>query len=137
MAESKYGKYIVKGTNERLPSDKPGVRTRTVDSQADWAGIQPRLNWKYVSQPAQIVDKPHYHDFDEFLILTGCDPTNPDEFEAEVEISMGKEGEKSVINTPAIICLPKGMVHGPVNFTRVDKPVIFCNVYLSPDYVRK
>lgn len=137
MAESKYGKYILKGTNEKVPSDKPGVRTRTVDPEADWGGIQHRLNWKYISQPVQIVDEPHYHDFDEFLVLTGGDPTYPDEFGAEVEISLGEEGEKSIINTPSIVCLPKGMKHGPVNFTKVDKPVIFCNIYLEPNYVRK
>ena len=137
MAESKYGKYILKGTDGRLPSDKPGTRTRTVDPKADWAGIQPRLNWKYISRPAQVVDEPHYHDFDEFLVFTNGDPTYPDEFPAEVEITMGEEGEKSIINTPAVIVLPRGMKHGPVNFTKVDKPVIMCNVYLAPDYERK
>jgi hypothetical protein len=131
MAESKYGKYIVRGTNERVPSDKPGVRTRTLETE-DWVIDEPHLSWKYVSQPAKIIEEPLSHDYDEFFVFTGADPTEPDEFEAEVEISMGEEGEISTINTPSIICLPKGMVHGPVNFTRVDKPVIFCNICLAP-----
>ena len=138
MAESKYGKYILRGSDEKVPSDPPGVRTRTLENDGgDWNGIQPRLNWRYVSQPAEIYDKPHYHDFDEFYIFTGSDPTDPDEFDAEVEIALGDEGEKSIINTPSIIVLPKGMKHGPVRFTKVDKPVMFCNVYLSPEYVEK
>ena len=131
MAESKYGKYIVRGTDERVSTDKPGVRTRTMETE-DWVIDEPHLYWKYVSQPAQIVEEPHSHDFDEFLVLAGNDPAEPDEFEAEVEISMGEEGEISKINTPSVICLPKGMVHGPVNFTRVDKPVIFCSIRLAP-----
>lgn len=135
MAESKYGKYIVRGTAEKVSTDEPGVRTRTMEN--DWGSILPKLNWKYVSNPAQIVDTPHAHDFDEFWVFTGSDPTVPDEFAAEVEICMGKEKEKSIIRTPAVVVLPKGMVHGPINFTKVDKPVIFCNIYLSADYRRK
>ena len=131
MAESKYGKYIVRGTNERLSSDQPGVRTRTLETE-DWLIDEPHLNWKYVSQPATVVEASQSHDFDEFLVFTGSDPTEPDEFEAEVEVSMGDEGETSKINTPSIICLPKGMMHGPVTFTRVDKPVIFCAIRLAP-----
>jgi hypothetical protein len=136
MAGTKYGKYILRGTKEKDPSDKPGVRTRTLDGLKDWAGIHHRLNWRYVSKPAMVVDVAHSHDFDEFLCFIGCDPSNPEEFGAEVEISMGKEGEKKIITTPTIICLPKGMVHGPINFTKVKKDVIFCNIYLSPEYIR-
>jgi len=135
MAESKYGKYIVRGTNERVPSDKPGVRTRTLEKE-DY-GVRPGLNWRYVSQPATVIDEAHCHDFDEFLVFTGADPTNPDEFGAEVEVSMGEEGEKSIINTPSIIVVPKGLMHAPITFTKVDKPVLFCNIYLSTKYVRK
>jgi hypothetical protein len=131
MAESKYGKYIVRGTNEKVASDKPGVRTRTVETE-DWVIDEPHLSWKYISQPAKIIEKPVSHDYDEFFVFTGADPTEPDEFEAEVEISMGEEGEISTIDTPSIICLPGGMVHGSVNFTRVDKPVIFCTIRLAP-----
>ena len=131
MAETKYGKYIVRGTNERLPSDPPGVRTRTLETE-DWVIDEPHLNWKYISQPAKIIEEPISHDYDEFLVFTGNDPTEPDEFEAEVELSMGEEGEISTINTPSIICLPKDMVHGPVNFTRINKPVIFCTIRLAP-----
>lgn len=131
MAESKYGKYIVRGTNERVSSDKPGVRTRTLETE-DWVIDEPHLSWKYVSQPVKIIEEPLSHDYDEFFVFTGADPTEPDEFEAEVEISMGEEGEISIINTPSIICLPKDMVHGPVNFTRVGKPVIFCTISLAP-----
>ncbi len=135
MAESKYGKYIVRGIKKKLPSDKPGVRTRTLEKEE--YGVRPGLNWRYVSQPAQVFDEPHYHDFDEFLVFTGADPNSPEEFAAEAEVSLGREGEKSIVNTPAVIVLPKNMVHGPVKFTRVDKPVILCNIYLSTKYEEK
>jgi hypothetical protein len=131
MAESKYGKYIVRGTNERDPSDKPGVRTRTLETE-DWVIDEPHLSWKYISQPVKVIEEPVSNDFDQFLVFEGIDAAEPDEFEAEVEVSMGEEGEISAINTPSIICIPKGMKYGPVNFTRVDKPVIFCTISLAP-----
>jgi hypothetical protein len=135
MAETKYGKYIVRGTKEKVPTDKPGVRTRTLEKEE--YGVKPGLNWRYVSAPAVVIDEAHYHDFDEFLVFTGADPSNPDEFAAEVEISMGTEGEKNIVNTPGIVVLPKGTVHGPIKFTKVEKPAIFCNIYLSEKYVRQ
>ena len=131
MAETKYGKYIVRGTNEKLPSDKPGVRTRTLETE-DWVIDEPKLSWKYISQPANVIEEPLSNDFDQFLVFEGIDASEPDEFEAVVEVSMGEEGEISTIDTPAVICVPKGMVYGPVNFTKVDKPVIFCTINLAP-----
>ncbi len=135
MAESKYGKYIVRGTNEKKASDPPGVRTRTLEKEE--YGVRPGLNWRYVTKPATVIDEAHYHDFDEFLVFTGADPNNPDEFGAVVEVAMGDEGEKNVITTPSIIVVPKGLKHAPIVFTKVDKPVMFCNIYLSYKYERK
>jgi hypothetical protein len=138
MAESKYGKYLLKdtggknsalGTSAVMPAALEGIR--------DWAGVQHRINWKYISEPVLLVDKPHSHDFDEFLCFLGCDPVNPQNFGAEIELSMGPEGEKQVINAGSVICIPRGLVHGPLNFTKIGKPILFCNVYLAPEYVRK
>ena len=135
MVESSFGKYILRGTTGE--KEIPGVKTTPLEGLEDWAGIQHRINWKYISQPVLLVEEPHSHDFDEFLVFLGCDPTNARDFEAEVELSMGEEGEKHIIDTGAIVCIPKGLVHCPINFKKVGKPVLFCNIYLSPEYVRK
>jgi hypothetical protein len=135
MAESKYGKYIARGTKGK--EAQPEVTTSVLGEPVDWAGIQHRMSWNYISQPVVMDDKPHSHDFDEFLCFIGSDPADKKGFGAEIEISMGEEGEKQVIDTPTVVCIPKGMVHSSINFRKVDKPVLYCNIYMSPEYVKK
>jgi hypothetical protein len=79
-------------------------------------------------------EEPHSHDFDEFLCFLGSNPEDPEDFGAEIEVSLGEEGEKQIINTATVVCIPKGMIHYPVNFKKIDKPVLFCNIYMSPEY---
>ena len=138
MAESKYGKYILRGTKgEQAHPETPGVTMTALEGLEDWGGIQHRINWKYISQPVIMVEEPHSHDFDEFLCFLGCDPANARDFGAEVELSLGTEGEKHIIDAATIVCIPKGLVHCPLNFKKVGKPILFCNVYLAPEYTRK
>ncbi len=138
MAESKYGKYILRDTGgKKVRREIPGVAPAVLEGLKDWGGIQHRINWKYISQPVLMVESPHTHDFDEFLVFLGSDAANASDFGAEVELSLGKEGEKHIINTATVACIPRGLIHGPLNFRKVDRPVLFCNVYLAPEYVRK
>jgi hypothetical protein len=136
MAESKYGKYIARATAE-TPSDMPGVLTSALGEPKDWAGIQHRIKWHYITQPVLMEEEPHSHDFDEFLCFLGSNPLDPKDFGAEIEVSMGEEGEKQVINTRSVVCIPKGTVHSSVNFKKIDKPVLYCYIYMSPEYKKK
>ena len=73
----------------------------------------------------------------EFLIFLGQNPASPRDFGAEIEISLGEEGEKHIINTSSVVCLPKGLIHGPISLNKMIKPVLFSVIYLAPDYIRK
>jgi len=138
MADTKYGKYILRETREKKSRPETSAVTSAVlEGLEDWAGIQHRINWKYISQPVIVVEEPHIHDFDEFLVFLGSDASNVEDFGAEVELSLGEEGEKYVIDTTSVVCIPKGLVHCPLNFRKIGKPILFCNVYIAPEYVRK
>ncbi|MFC2038217.1 hypothetical protein ACFLUG_00390 [Chloroflexota bacterium] len=137
MTDLKYEKYILKGKAEKRASEKSPVVTAALEGLEDWAGIQHRINWKYVSQATLMVEEPHTHDYDEFLVFLGSNPADPKDFDAEIEISLGEKGETHTINTATVVCVPKGLVHCPLNFKRVGKPILFSIIYLSPDYVRK
>jgi hypothetical protein len=138
MAESKYGKYILRETGgKKPPPEKSAITPAVLEGLKDWGGIQHRIDWKYVSQPVLLEKEPHSHDFDEFLCFLGCDPLNPQDFGAEVEISLGKEGEQHTIDATSVVCIPKELIHGPLNFKRVGKPILFCNIYLAPEYAKK
>ena len=134
MASSEYGKYILRQT--KPPAEISEATPTVLEGLRDWAGIQHRMKWKHISSPNLMVDKPHSHDFDEFLCFFGADPANCFDLGGEVELSLGSEGEKQVINTGTIVCVPKGLVHGPLNFKKVDKPMMFSVIYLAPEYIR-
>jgi hypothetical protein len=137
MAKLKYSKYLLKDTGGTASQVNPAVRPAVLEGLKDWGGIQHRINWKYISQPVLLEKDPHVHDFDEFLCFMGSDPLNPSVFGAEIVLSLGKEKEEHIINAPSVICIPKGLAHCPLNFRKIDKPILFCNVYLAPVYTRK
>ncbi len=138
MSETEYGKYILKGkVKEKSITEKDPVIPAVLEGLEDWGGIHQRIYWKYILHPNLIVKEPHSHDSEEFLIFIGSNPANPKDFDAEIEISLGEEGEKHFINTAAVVCIPEGLVHGPLNFRRIGKPIVFSIIYLAPDYVRK
>jgi hypothetical protein len=138
MAELKYSKYILKDAGENnLQTTLSAVRPAALKGLKDWGGIQHRINWKYISQPVLLEKEPHTHDFDEFLCFLGPDPLNSSDFGAEIEFSLGQEGEKHIITASSVICIPKGLIHCPLNFQKINKPIVFCNVYLAPEYTRK
>jgi hypothetical protein len=137
MAGLKYSKYILKDTGGTNSQANSAVRPAVLEGLKDWGGIQHRINWKYISQPVVLENEPHTHDFDEFLCFMGSDPLNPSDFGAEIALSLGTEKEEHIINAPSVICIPGGLAHCPLNFKKVNKPILFCNVYLAPDYKRK
>ena len=91
--------------------------------------------WNCITEPFLMVENPHSHDFDQFLHFYGANPVDIGDFDAEVEISLGEEGEKHVITEPTVLHLPAGMIHCPLEFKVVNKPIIFMNVALTPEYV--
>jgi hypothetical protein len=55
----------------------------------------------------------------------GTNPKNISEFDAEIEIGLGEEGEMYTVTTPSAVSIPPGLVHGPLTFKRVGQPVFF------------
>ena len=138
MAKTKYGKYIMKATRGNISNLKTSAMTPVVlEGLKDWGGIQHRMKWTFISQPVLMVDEPHSHDFDEFLCFLGCDPTNGLDFGAEIELSLGREREKQIISAATVVCVPQGLIHCPLHFKKITKPILFCHIYTAPEYLRK
>jgi hypothetical protein len=82
----------------------------------------------------KMIPEPHAHDVDEIFFIFGGNPKNYFEFDAEIELFLGEEGESHIIDTTAIIYLPKGLIHCPVDIKRVGKPFQWMHVLFSPTY---
>ena len=76
----------------------------------------------------------HKHRFTEFFFFFGSNPDDMNEFEAEVEFSIGEEGEKHVITEPTIVVMPPGVYHCPLNYAKVDKPFYCLEAFMTPEY---
>ena len=138
MSSTQYGKYILKetGKTKHDPETSP-ITPIILEGLEDWGGIQHRMNWSFVSKPTVIEDEPHSHDFDEFICFLSRDPTDELGFQAEAELSLGREGEIQTIKSPSIVCIPEGLIHGPLNFKKVEKPVFLVRIYTAPEYITK
>jgi hypothetical protein len=68
----------------------------------------------------------HAHPFDEIVLLIGSDPHDLSDLGAVIEWTMGEDddAERFVIEETCAIFVPKGLVHGPMKFMRVDRPVL-------------
>ena len=92
------------------------------------------MTWNRVTEAFVMVKDPHTHDFDQFLHFFNADSEHIADFPAEIEITLGEELEKHLITGPTVLHVPAGVLHGPLEFKRVDGPVVFMNVALAPEY---
>lgn len=121
MAEKKYENLINMNINRE--SDEIGTRLFTFDAGvientpffSDMAWIWPK--------PEKIVmeDKPHAHDFDEIITLFGTNPDDTRDLCGEVEFWIGDE--KYEITNSCVIFIPKGTMHCPMIFHKVERPI--------------
>jgi hypothetical protein len=132
MAKTKYGKYIMKE-----PSAKkwPGIPI-SVDSTLH-KGIGCDFAFVGVTKPTVSEHPPHKHPVDEFLFYMGGDPNNILDFQAEVELTLGYGDDMEVhkITSTSIVYIPKGLVHLPMKFIKVNKPILCGHLLMNGTYV--
>ncbi len=128
---TKYGKYLVKE-----PAGKQtGAFPRWITYGArDFEGAEFSMRLHYLAEPYLMIKEPHSHDFDQFYLIIGADLANAPDFQAEVELYLGEEQELHLITAPTAVHIPKGMVHGPLNFKRIDRPIMLIDSLLSAEY---
>jgi hypothetical protein len=131
MPPTKYGKYIIRDIIEESRYSR--ITTPTAKYRGDRGGRDLTFEWSCITQPLVMDDEPEVNDFDRFLLFASVNIKDFTEFDAEIELPLGKEGKKQVINAPTYVYLPKGLVHGPVNFKKIKKPLVFMNICLSPE----
>lgn len=132
MAETKYGKLIKK---EPIIDAEFAPAIALIGGDT-FEGLNCSVIWKYFTAPHMMEEEPHAHDFDQLICFFGSNPLNIKEFDAEIEMSLGEEGEKHIITSTTIVHLPKGLIHCPLYFKKVVKPFIFMNIALTPRYGR-
>jgi len=124
----KYGKYVIKEPYAKYHQ----LENVTVEPKQLMADCI--ITHQVFFKPDVIVKTPHSHDFVEIIGLIGTNPMNCREFEAELEWCLGEEQEKHIINVPTVIPMAKGLLHGPIEIKKINKPFIFLEVMLTSGY---
>jgi hypothetical protein len=130
MAKKKYSKYVMKHGIETGSSGLPKIQIiGERDFKSDFT-----IMCLVVTKPILMETYPHSHVFDMYLTFIGMDPNGLNELGAEIELGLGEEREMHVITTPTSVYIPKGMVHCPLNFKRIDKPVLLIHSTIASKY---
>ena len=145
MGDSHYDKYIRKDMQIKIPSHPHPEVTSPVlilNSDVSFGNANLRLVWMPITEPFAMEIKTHSHDFDQFLAFIGGDLTNAMDLFGEVEITLGEEGkelETFVITTATIVHIPRGLLHCPLVFKKINdpkKPILFQELSLTAEYNR-
>lgn len=86
------------------------------------------IGFQIVVKPFFLDRVPHRHEVDEYLFFLGGSFPNTYDFDADIEFTIGTKGEDAKvyhITKPTVIRIPAGVTHCPLNFKRIDKPVMF------------
>ena len=137
MVETKYGKYILTeplGIPRHPEIEVPVIRIGQDGAPESWNEVPFSITMEAIHQPFLMAEKGHTHDQDEILCFIGANPMDYTDFGAEVELCLGAEGEKHIITKTTFVYVPKGLIHCPLNFKRVDKPIVFSDILLAPLY---
>ncbi len=131
MAEAKYSEYI--HTDVLKAPEGDFARYYSVLSHEGELDVDCSLGYHCITAPIEF-DKPHAHDFAEILCFLGGNPADIRDLGAEIEICLGEEQEKHVITSAAVVAIPGGLVHCPLNIKIVNRPFIFLEISLVPKY---
>jgi hypothetical protein len=101
-------------------------------------GATASIGWQVFIKPYLLETIPHTHEEDEFLIFLGAElPDLCNSFNAEIDFWIGEELEKHTITSTTVVFIPKGVLHCPLNFRIITKPVLFHALYLGPRFTAK
>jgi hypothetical protein len=140
MAQTKYGNLIHKHSIVNLPAPMdPSKIWQSIDfvGERDFHSDF-TLILLPVTEP-NLMEKgpPHSHDFDMYLTLIGFDHRGLEDLGAEVWMHFGEEQERHVITSPSSIYVPRGLLHCPFEFKRVEKPLLLIHATLASKYGKK
>jgi hypothetical protein len=130
MVKSKYDEYILKEPYKKV------FKLESYSFADNFLDCGMIMTYQPVDEPFVMPPKVHNHDFFQVMCFLGTNPRDVREFDAEVELSMGEEGEIVTITSPCIITIPPGLYHCPLNFKRIGKPIIFMELMPTGEYTR-
>lgn len=141
MAESRYERYILREpTRSNHPvslsawSTVENSRTAPpyvfLESGKPLEGVNHMVEymwiWKDNAMGATTEKPPHKQDCDEIFLFLGTNKNDPNDLGADVEFWLGEgaEADKLIFNTSSLVFVPANLVHMPIIYRNVTKPLL-------------
>jgi hypothetical protein len=120
--KAQYGEMVQGG---RKPG--PGLTENAVWMFGkDLDGMNVNFCWGIHTQPGIWVRGPgkgaHVHPVDEVLVFAGTEPADINYLGAEIQMDLGPEHERYIIDKPTAVVLPAGFPHNPIVTRWIDHP---------------
>lgn len=88
------------------------------------------MGWVYtMPDPNPHIPEHEHSDSDEIVMHIGSDVNNPEDLGGEIEFVVG--GEPLTINKTSALYVPKGVVHGPLTFKKVNRPMLQMTIVMG------
>ncbi len=137
MPKRKYEQYVFTDCLEEpnLPEHTNAKTGFSIRGARQIPGAHANFSWSLISKPMLLEKEFHTHGADEYLVFLGGDPTDwAGSFNAEIDFYMGEEREYFLITKPTTVFIPKGLAHTPLNFRKINKPLFFGMILLTPAF---
>lgn len=143
--KTKYGKYIITELKPKIesapwtkiPSPEELTTVLFLDDEVVKGAFYVECVWFWPRDQATLAKDepdvdPHKHEHNEVLAQFGTNPEDPHDLCGELEVWLGDE--KHIITKSCLIFIPKGLKHGPIRFTRIDRPIFHFAVHTGKMY---
>jgi hypothetical protein len=134
---TRYGRYIITGEKARKLPPRKGPRTAEATRVVSLdGGISPGafyVDFAWIwSGNTTMAPEGHSHDWDELIGIVGFDRENPRKLGGEVSIILGDE--KHTLEKSSLIFVPGGLMHCPLEYKNIEKPVLCFTIGNTTEY---
>jgi hypothetical protein len=91
--------------------------------------------WAWSGSAKEPTGESHVHDFPHLIGFIGGYPEDPQDLGGEISIWL--DGNKETITRNHLIFVPAGVVHGPILFSKITRPVFFITIAMTGKYTSK
>ena len=148
MAELKYAKNIIMDTKPMSPdivkkaqamrkktgSTVQSTRLLWLDDEIARGAPYMEYVWLWKGRSGGSTEVPHAHDFDEVLGFVGTNREDPRDLGGEIELWL--DDEKYILKNTCLVFVPKGLKHCPLQFNKIDSPILFFTIGTGGVYNR-
>jgi hypothetical protein len=122
-------------------ADNEGRRVLSLDSDVLKGAFYMETAWflpgdwpeKRKDDPTRTIGA-HTHDYDEAIAWLGSDPNDRYNLNGIVELWI--DGKQNILDKSFIAFIPAGVVHGPINIRRIDKPMFHFTAGMGKKYTK-